>query len=309
MLQPPQSKPSAVPVEACRFAADVMLGAVASDNPLAPAAVTVKARSNQPIEHWYWGKIVHDMSGMFTAGPVVPFDYNHNESEILGPCTKQEATPEGLIASGKLVPYVAGDRASEVIFKGGHADPELRVPYQASINWHGEGILIEQVGEGAIAQVNGYQFQGPGVIVRKWPLRGVAICPYGADANTETLFKEGGPTVPVHYVAEARSLPAAADDSKQFSRGDNLARIAAGIKFPGRAASAQQFADALSSTPATTPAVDDNHARITAGMKLPGPQATPRKFAAAPSSKTETTTPAADDNFAKVAKGMRFPGK
>jgi hypothetical protein len=42
-----------------------------------------------------------------------------------------------------------------------------------------------------VAPVNGYQFEGPGIIVREWPLRGVAICPYGADANTESAALAG----------------------------------------------------------------------------------------------------------------------
>ena len=32
--------------------------------------------------------------------------------------------------------------------------------------------------------VNGKKFVGPGRVFRKWPLRGVALCPYGADNQT-----------------------------------------------------------------------------------------------------------------------------
>jgi hypothetical protein len=59
------------------------------------------------------------------------------------------------------------------------------VPYQASINFGGDGIKIEQVQEGASVQVNGYTLAGPACVIREWPLRGVAICPYGADENTD----------------------------------------------------------------------------------------------------------------------------
>lgn len=48
--------------------------------------------------------------------------------------------------------------------------------------------------DGEIAPVNGYDFEGPGVIIREWPLRGVAICPYGADANTESAALSTGPS-------------------------------------------------------------------------------------------------------------------
>jgi hypothetical protein len=60
------------------------------------------------------------------------------------------------------------------------------VPYEASIFFGGDGIRVEEVAEGETAEVNGYALAGPAVIVREWPLRGIAICPYGADMNTES---------------------------------------------------------------------------------------------------------------------------
>jgi hypothetical protein len=68
------------------------------------------------------------------------------------------------------------------------------VPYEASIFFGGDGIKIEEVGEGKMQTVNGRQFDGPGVIIREWPLRGVAICPYGADQNTESAAFAKGQT-------------------------------------------------------------------------------------------------------------------
>jgi hypothetical protein len=66
------------------------------------------------------------------------------------------------------------------------------IPFEASINFGGDGIKIEEVAAGATSFVNGYDFAGPGVIIREYPLRGCAFCPYGADGNTETeLFSEG----------------------------------------------------------------------------------------------------------------------
>ncbi len=259
----PQSLPSKTPADACRFAAEVQLGAIADTDPLAPAPITVKARSLQPVDHPYWGKIAHDMSGMFKAKPVLAFDYCHNADEILGPCTETQITAEGLIAKGTLVPFVAGDRASEVKFKG-----RKGVPYEASIDWCGEGILIEQVGEGAVAQVNGYQFEGPGVIVRKWPLRGVAICPHGADFRTETQFAAGDNSVMINFVAPGAANP------KKFTKADNLQRIASGIKFH-RPKTQSKFSNNNAELPAARTVepiavADDNHSRIARGIKLPG---------------------------------------
>src|SRR5699024_4424486 len=57
-----------------------------------------------------------------------------------------------------------------------------------SINFAGDDVQIEEIGENQVAQVNGYEFTGPGIIIRKWPLRGVALCLYGQDSNTKSEF-------------------------------------------------------------------------------------------------------------------------
>jgi hypothetical protein len=69
------------------------------------------------------------------------------------------------------------------------------VPYEASIYWGGDGIRIQKVPAGKSVEVNGMEFAGPGVVVREWPLRGIAICPYGADENTQSMAFAEGKTV------------------------------------------------------------------------------------------------------------------
>ena len=150
------------------------------------APVRLVARSGKPIEHWFWGRVVHDLAGMHLSKSRVPIDYVHDAKEIVGYLNKFDATSGDLVTSGALVPFKDSDRATEIVHK-----MKAGVPYEASINFGGDGIKIEDVAEGMVAQVNGYQFDGPGIIVREWPLRGVAICPYGADANTESSALAG----------------------------------------------------------------------------------------------------------------------
>jgi hypothetical protein len=116
----------------------------------------------------------------------IPIDYVHDAKEIVGYLNKFDATSGDLVTSGALVPFKDSDRATEIVHK-----MKAGVPYEASINFGGDGIKVEEVADGMVAQVNGYQFDGPGIIVREWPLRGVAICPYGADANTESSALAG----------------------------------------------------------------------------------------------------------------------
>lgn len=181
-----------VPVGALRFVVgDFDLGDNGDNAKTAPFRMV--ARSGQPIDHWYWGRIVHDLSGVKHKNRI-PIDYAHDDKEVIGYANHFESESGDLVVTGALVPYKDSDRASEIVhkFKAG-------VPYEASINFGGDGLQVQNVAEGETSEVNGYQFSGPGVIVRNWPLRGVAICPYGADANTSTEFSSNQ-TVNVEFV-------------------------------------------------------------------------------------------------------------
>jgi len=176
---------SRIPAGACVLAVgEFELGDNGANAKTAP--VRLVARSGKAIEHWFWGRIVHDLAGMHLSKSRVPIDYVHDSKEIVGYLNKFDSTSGDLVTSGALVPFKDSDRATEIVHK-----MKAGVPYEASINFGGDGIKIEDVAEGMVAQVNGYQFEGPGIIVREWPLRGVAICPYGADANTESSALAG----------------------------------------------------------------------------------------------------------------------
>lgn len=185
---------NAVPKAACMLAGgQVEMGSNGENAKSAP--IKLKARSGDSIEHWYWGKVIHDLAGMRVHKTRLTIDYAHNDDEVLGYLNHFDTAGGDLIASGALTPWREDDRASEVMFKMAQG-----VPYEASIFFGGDGIKIEEVGEGMMQTVNGRQFEGPGVIIREWPLRGVAICPYGADANTETSALAQGETVAVQTV-------------------------------------------------------------------------------------------------------------
>lgn len=149
--------------------------------------ITMLARSAGAIEHWFWGdQVVHDMAGM-QVGDKIPIDFNH-EPEVIGYLDKFEQTAEGLQVTGKLVSFQPDDRAAEIAFKAKNG-----IPWQASINFGGDGIEVEQVAEGITTQANGREFTGPATVIRSWPLRGVAVTPYGADAGTEsTVLNDDG---------------------------------------------------------------------------------------------------------------------
>lgn len=191
---------NAVPKAACMFAGgQVEIGDNGHGAKSAP--IRLKARSGDPIEHWFWGKVIHDLAGMRVHKPRLTVDYAHNDDEVLGYLNHFDIADGDLIASGALTPWREDDRASEVLFKMREG-----VPYEASIFFGGNGIKIEEVGEGTTLEVNGRQFAGPGIVIREWPLRGVAICPYGADQNTEAQAMGAGETISVETVKQAKGV-------------------------------------------------------------------------------------------------------
>jgi hypothetical protein len=146
------------------------------------APFKMRARSGDALDHWFWGRIVHDFEGM-THNSRIPIDYCHDSSEVIGYGNKFDTASGSLEVEGALTPYKDSDRPSEIIAKS-----QMGVPYQASIFF--DDASIQDIPAGVDTEVNGKKFSGPGVVVREWSLRGVAVCPYGYDSNTETRFSK-----------------------------------------------------------------------------------------------------------------------
>jgi len=191
-----------VPAQMCRMTAEAQFGDNGPDSKTVP--IQMLARSGKPLSHWFWGDIVHDMSGMRMHKARLPIDYVHNSDEVIGYLNHFSTEAGDLSCSGALTPFKDGDRAAEVIYKGRNG-----VPWEASIDWSGEAV-IEELSEGESAVVNGAEVVGPMSIVREWQLRGVAVCPYGADMNTESrVFSDGDRNVAItvrrHEMAQNES--------------------------------------------------------------------------------------------------------
>ena len=173
-----------VPASALRCAiGSIELGDNGEDAKSAPFRMV--ARTGDAIDHWFWGKVVHDLSGMRRHKDRLPIDYAHDDREVIGYANRFESDSGDLVVQGALVPYKDNDRASEIVYKS-----KQGVPYEASINFGGDGIVVEEYEPGRDVTVNGRQFSGPVTVIRQWPLRGIAVCPYGADANTSTNFEQ-----------------------------------------------------------------------------------------------------------------------
>jgi len=188
MMNDDHNKFSSVPASACCFA-DGAIEVGSNGDDAKSASIRLMARSPKPIEHWFWGKVVHDMAGMHLHKSRIALDYCHDSGDIIGYANRITADDNGLVLEGALTPWKDNDRASEIIAKG-----RAGVPYEASINFGGDGIKVEEVADGDEVTVNGFQFAGPGVVIREWPLRGTAVCPYGADMSTRAEFSDQAET-------------------------------------------------------------------------------------------------------------------
>jgi len=169
-----------IPASACFIPAGEVQAARKNETDKS-AALRMVARSGKPIEHPYWGNIVHDLSGVRLHKNRIPVDYVHDPKEVIGYLNHFDSSSGDLVTSGALVPFKDNDRATEILHK-----MDAGIPYEASINFGGDGIKLEDLAAGQTTMINGYMLTGPAVIVREWPLRGVAVCPYGADMNTES---------------------------------------------------------------------------------------------------------------------------
>ena len=172
-----------VPAAALRFAGEFELGDNGESSKTAPFSMV--ARSGDSIEHWYWGKVIHDLSGMHTKRSKVAIDYEHDPKEIIGYANHFSTEDGDLKVQGTLTPTKFNTRATEIVELSRQG-----VPFEASINFGGDGIRVEKIDEGSSVEVNGRNFSGPGVVIREWPLRGIAVTPYGADSNTSTTFNQ-----------------------------------------------------------------------------------------------------------------------
>jgi len=172
-----------IPAKACNLKildTDLQFGTNGGDATTAP--ISLLARSAEPIAHWYFGSVIHDLSGMKLLKKRIVIDWLHDDNEQLGYLNKFEETDDGLLVSGALVPFKDSDRATEIIAK-----QAAGVPYEASIDFRPRGsfgLKIEEVGEGNETEVNGKTYAGPITVIREWPLNAVAICPHGADDRT-----------------------------------------------------------------------------------------------------------------------------
>jgi hypothetical protein len=180
-----------VPKEALNFNCPADCEFTSNGEGAKTAKFEMVARTGDPINHHFWGKLIHDNDGCSLHKNRVKIDYNHKET--IGFANKINVENGDLKAKGVIQSVKSGDRAEEVILRG-----QAGQPYEASIA-HDQNIVLEEVKEGFTATANGRDVEGPALIVREWNLRGIAVCDNGYDMNTITEFTDDSETVEVKF--------------------------------------------------------------------------------------------------------------
>ena len=170
----------------------------------------VLASTGQTVNHWYWGKVAFDLTGMRAFKNKIPALREHDTERPVGWFDEFSSQEKGFYVSG---PFVDTDDAREL-----QKLHDEGFPLEASIRFMPEGARIEDISEGARAEVNGFTFQGPGKIVRECAIREVSWCVLGADNQTSAqALAAGNEKVNVTVYTEENSMDLTDDERREIA--------------------------------------------------------------------------------------------
>ena len=126
-------------------------------------------------DHWWWGNVAFDLTGMKFAKKTTPVLEEHFTTKRLGFSTDQKITNQ-VEVKGKFL----GNEGAQQL----KADMKAGFPMEASL--YVPPTSIEFVKDGESVQVNGQNLKGPGAVFRKSTVKEVSMCVFGADANARS---------------------------------------------------------------------------------------------------------------------------
>ena len=165
-----------IPNSALQFVEDTPISGTVKDGEKG-VKVHLKARSRNAINHWYFGKVIHDFGSCNLPSKLALDDSHGVEIGYARP----SITAWGLELDGVVIPSENKDHESNRILY----NLTNGIPQQASIDFSGD-YEIFVLNEGEKMMVNGAIVEGEAVVIQNWTLRACAICKCGADASTET---------------------------------------------------------------------------------------------------------------------------
>lgn len=130
--------------------------------------------------HWYWGDLVIDASGMSMPSGKFPVLEDHWTEAKIGFSRSPVVKENGEI---HLDPdkTVFVDTKESIEFRN---LSKQGFPYQASIA--AVPSVIERLEPGAKTMVNGFSFTGPGTVWRKSQMKEASVCVFGWDSHSQS---------------------------------------------------------------------------------------------------------------------------
>lgn len=126
--------------------------------------------------HWYWGDLAIDVSGISFSKKKIPVLEDHLTERKIGFATKFTQNGSLEVEESEFVDTTFSQEFIRLSKQG--------FPYEASI--YARPTIIEELADGESAEVNGYTFKGPGTIWRKSQLREVSVTTFGYDSQTKS---------------------------------------------------------------------------------------------------------------------------
>jgi hypothetical protein len=126
--------------------------------------------------HWWWGNLAIDLTGMSFPKSKYPILENHDTSRKIA-FTGKPLVGDDLTINPDKTKFVNTEESAE--FQKLSAEG---FPYESSM--YAKPSAIERVGEGEKSEVNGFTFKGPGTIWRKCEFKEASVCVFGWDSQT-----------------------------------------------------------------------------------------------------------------------------
>lgn len=277
-----------VPVTAGRFS--MGSGAVVADPKTDRFTLTPFA--GQVFDHWFWGKMTFDASGLSMRKSVIPAFKDHDPTKLVGEIDALEVKDGKVVLSGEFAKTASAEEIRSV----------KKLEWECSLAFDLGSAVIEEIGPEMMAKVNGAELAGPATVVRKAVLYETSFTFFGAVPGTATAFTETDATkcvsVPIFYQKEVpmSNLDKVQEDAKAAALGlfQKMSAMSEDKAFVaecfGKGMDIAQFQEALLKKQSEQ--VAQLKADLEAAKKAPVSGAAPATFsapAAAPSHARELT--------------------
>lgn len=181
-LAPAPGATDRIPSSAATFDLNVALSPAEAGSQTRKFAGKANSGNVMP-DHWYWGNLGIEMSGLTIGRQDLPVLFQHDPCEPVGYTTKITAGPDGIDVEGVLLGVT--EKGAEII-----ALLEAKMPLQMSMYAPPAEVLLLQSGESGT--VNGRPISGPGAIFTSSRLREVTITTLGVDEGTSAALLSAG---------------------------------------------------------------------------------------------------------------------